>query len=221
MEEIMAIIHFTFQKSNAPNGAIASHHGAGIYSHTDYNNKVIGGIAVYAEGPVAIYTWETHKGMCLRDREMNGYDDSDFYMLVWNEEKGCPEEIMFATTRGWSYPSYGSYVDATDDVKAKYQAWCDEQTRKAEAAKRKAKALKLIELRNDCRVIAEKWNVNYFRLLKLRKDREFNAMLKLFNIRIKSGFKVSLRNQLINWLNGKSEYAKPFSPKQSQCLANM
>lgn len=51
------------------------------------------------------------------------HDDSDFFMLWWNEEKGAPEEFCFASTRGWSYPCYGSYKDATPEVMAKYQAW--------------------------------------------------------------------------------------------------
>src|ERR1700748_532986 len=71
-------------------------------------------------GGKGLILWHTHVGLCLADRSYNGFDDSDFYMLVWNEEKGEAEEICFATTRGWSYPAYGSWVDATDEVKAKY-----------------------------------------------------------------------------------------------------
>jgi hypothetical protein len=63
-----------------------------------------------------IWTYETHVGLCLEDRERNGYDDSDWYMTVWNEEKQATEEICFATTRGWSYPCYGSSPDATPEV---------------------------------------------------------------------------------------------------------
>ena len=69
-----------------------------------------------------IYTVETHKGLVVGLREMNGYDDSDFYATVWNEEKGAPEEIMYASTRGWTYPN-GAAIDATDEVKAKYDAY--------------------------------------------------------------------------------------------------
>jgi hypothetical protein len=35
-----------------------------------------------------IYTVETHQGLVLSMREMNGYDDSDFYALVWDEAQG-------------------------------------------------------------------------------------------------------------------------------------
>jgi hypothetical protein len=61
-------------------------------------------------------------------REMNGYDDSDFYASVWDDAAGCLREVMYATTRGWSYPN-GAAVDATPEVLAKVAAW-----REAEAA---------------------------------------------------------------------------------------
>lgn len=89
-----------------------------------------------------IWLYDSHIGLCIRDHEMNGYDDSDWYMTVWNNEKNAPEEIMFATTRGWSYPCYGSSPDATPEIMEKYNAWKAEQKRiylemlaKEEAAK--------------------------------------------------------------------------------------
>ena len=70
-----------------------------------------------------IWVETTHVGLVLSLREANGRDDSDFYALVWNEEKGAPESIMYATTRGWTYPN-GASIDATEEVKAKYAAYC-------------------------------------------------------------------------------------------------
>ena len=52
----------------------------------------------------SLFTYETHNGFCLENRERNGYDDSDFYMIVWNPEEKAPESIEYASTRGWSYP---------------------------------------------------------------------------------------------------------------------
>jgi hypothetical protein len=72
---------------------------------------------------------------CLRDRERNWYEDSDWDMLVWNPEKQEPEWINFASTRGWSYPSYGSRPGATPEVQTAY----DEHRRnKQDEAARKA-----------------------------------------------------------------------------------
>jgi len=106
----MAIINFTFTESAVPANAVnlkeipAERHGQ------------------------KMWTWETHSGLCIKDREENGYSDSDWYMTVWNFDKNQPEEIYFATTRGWSYPSYGSYVDATPEVMALYNAWCEKKS---------------------------------------------------------------------------------------------
>lgn len=57
----------------------------------------------------------TYEGAVLRLRERNGYDDSDFYALVWDEEQQATREIMYATTRGWTYHN-GANIDATHEV---------------------------------------------------------------------------------------------------------
>jgi|SRR5579863_2078088 len=69
------------------------------------------------------WVYKTHVGVCLQDREQNGYDDSDFWMEIWDEEKQETREICFASTRGWSYPCYGSAPDATPEVAAKANAY--------------------------------------------------------------------------------------------------
>lgn len=80
------------------------------------------------DGKVIMWLYDTHVGLCLEDRERNGYDDSDWDMLVWNEEKGATEWVMdFASTRGWSYPCMGSRPDATPEVRAKYEAYAEKQ----------------------------------------------------------------------------------------------
>lgn len=85
-------------------------------------------------GPTdALYMETTHEGVVLELREYNGYDDSDFYAMVWNAEKGAPERVDYATTRGWTYPN-GAKVDATPEVLAAYAEW--EKKRWAEAQAR-------------------------------------------------------------------------------------
>ena len=86
-----------------------------------------------ASSPIWLY--DSHIGLCINDREMNGYDDSDWYMTVWNNEKNAPEEIMFATTRGWTYPCYGSAPDATPEIMEKYDAWREVKRLEAKAAR--------------------------------------------------------------------------------------
>jgi hypothetical protein len=64
----------------------------------------------------------SYEGAVISLREMNGYDDSDFYALVWDDAAGAPKEIQYATTRGWTYNNSAG-VDATPEVLAKYEAY--------------------------------------------------------------------------------------------------
>jgi len=68
------------------------------------------------------YVRDTHHGLVLSTYERNGYDDSDFYAIVWDAEAGRPQHIEYATTRGWTYPC-SAVVDATPEVQAAYAAW--------------------------------------------------------------------------------------------------
>lgn len=76
----------------------------------------------YQYSPV-VWLYETHHGLCIHEREYNGYHDSDFFMVVWNPETKQPQSIEFATTRGWSYPCYASRPDATPEVLAAFEAY--------------------------------------------------------------------------------------------------
>lgn len=68
-------------------------------------------------------TWDvTYEGCVLQIFERNGYDDSDFYAIVWDETDQCTKDVCYATTRGWTYAN-GAEVDATPEVLAAAQAW--------------------------------------------------------------------------------------------------
>jgi hypothetical protein len=54
----------------------------------------------------------------LRKYERNGYDDSDFMAVVYDEETDSFKHVEYASTRGWSYYNSAT-VDATDEVKTK------------------------------------------------------------------------------------------------------
>lgn len=88
-----------------------------------------------ANGPLYMHT--THRGLVLETGEVNGYDDSDFYAVVWNPTKGHPERVTYATTRGWTYPN-GASVDATPEVIAAHAAW-DAQRRENARIERDAR----------------------------------------------------------------------------------
>jgi hypothetical protein len=170
-----------------------------------------------------LVTWETHKGLCIQDKEMNGYNDSDFYMLVWNPEKQAPEEILYASTRGWTYPAMGSYVDATPEVMAAYNAYLANRAAKDKAARRKAQAKKLCELRKLETTIANTLSVPRLRVHKLYKgygEKNFGVIANLITSkRIRNNWKLSIAAQVIAWLQDAApKYPLPLSKRQSNAL---
>lgn len=92
------------------------------------------------DGKIILWLYDTHVGLCLEDREENGHDDSDWYMMVWNEEKSCIEKVYFASTRGWTYPCYGSRPDATPEIRAKADEWLRQRVIENAIAADKAQA---------------------------------------------------------------------------------
>jgi hypothetical protein len=189
-------------------GAVGHHYRAGT---TVY----IGGESLDAEGPCAYWTRLSHQGLCLKDRERNGYDDSDFFMTVWNPEKQAPEEIMFATTRGWSYPCYGSAVDATPDVKAAYEAWLKRRDRQNKAERKWAQRRELMKV---ARAIGPADVCTYHdvrRLFKATPPGRWEGVVDLLTSKLRSAFRISFRNQLIAWtLQPHPEHPSPLSRKQ-------
>lgn len=64
---------------------------------------------IYGKENVAEYA-----GCVLRTYEKNGYDDSDWYAVCWDQEKKSVVDIKYDTTRAGGGGS--AVVDATDDV---------------------------------------------------------------------------------------------------------
>lgn len=98
-----------------------------------------------------VFMETTHVGLVLETRERNGYNDSDFYAVVWNPEKGKTEHIEYGTTRFWTYPNSAS-VDATPEVRAAYEAW-QTQCREAERARSEAERAKMPDVGKRVRII--------------------------------------------------------------------
>ena len=98
-----------------------------------------------------IYLKRFAEGCVISLREMNGYDDSDFYATYYEPESGEFKETLYASTRGWTYPC-GAVVDATPEVLEKWRAYCKARNEAyyakvaaAEAAKpTKGKTVKVI-----------------------------------------------------------------------------
>ena len=62
-----------------------------------------------------IETKETYVGRVLETYEENGYHDSDFYAIVWDDETNSLIHKQFATTRFYSN-GYGATIDATPEI---------------------------------------------------------------------------------------------------------
>lgn len=174
-------------------------------------------------GPHVYATYLSHEGLCLRDYERNGYDDSDFRMIVWNPETKQPEDICFASTRGWSYPCYGSWVDATPEVKAEYASYVKSQEDRRLANIHRANVVWLCALRTEALSYGKELGFAHYRLTLLRKvynRATLDRVVKLLtSTRIRSAFKLKLRAQLVAWLQDTSpQYKTPFSPRQLDCI---
>lgn len=168
------------------------------------------------QGPFIEYvTYDVKTGLCIKEWENNGYHDSDFFMLYWDEETQSPKTECFATTRGWSYPCLNSRVDATPEVLAKYRAWEQKRDTEIRARRRHNDAVKLQLFRKEVSRVAKEFEVSYPKLLKLRRATKLPAILELFGPRIRSKFKLSLREQVLNWLRDPSpKYGTPLTKKQ-------
>jgi hypothetical protein len=163
-----------------------------------------------------IVLWTEDEGLCLHEYEVNGYDDSDFYMVVWDEEQCKPINKMFATTRGWSYPCYGSSADATDEVRAKYDEWKKENERRKRIVNKWNRRSKLIETANRWRM-SRKEATRVLNAIS-KSDREaMDALLRVRNFR--SNFRRNLAEQVRGWAREENpRYATPLSKKQMQYL---
>lgn len=139
----MPIVHFTWKPTEIPANAqnVRAELETSRKMRSFYNEQ-----GRYVEtdeeryGPFAMWLYNTHTGLCISEREHNMRDDSDFFMTVWNDEKGAPESIMFASTRGWTYPSMASRSDATPEVLAKYNAWLEARAQERAVERAKAQA---------------------------------------------------------------------------------
>ena len=165
----------------------------------------------YGEDERCYYMKILAVGKTLSVREMNGYDDSDFYASYWDEESQSIKEIMYATTRFWTYPA-NAVIDATPDIIEKAKLWELKIKRN-----RKAK-----ELRLERKIL---WKIKYvtnlpfskcLKIKDLYQDKDVKkAVYILLSANLRSPFRKSLRDTFINWINAESpKYTSPFSKKQ-------
>ena len=201
----MAIVNFSHDKADA--------------------QKRAGEILIYWDSHHEVWCWKEHEGFCVRDRERNGYNDSDFLMLIFNPDHNGDDdmfrEIEFATTRGWSYPAMASSVDAGPEILAKYEDWKARRLRQYKRSQILEQKRMVLGARHK---IARTAGVAYSQIMDLSKavsSKDLILISLLFGARVRSKFKVSLRQQVVEWMmNGDREYETPLSARQMRCLLN-
>lgn len=158
-----------------------------------------------------LYT--THHGLCVAERERNMYDDSDFFMTVWDPVSRSAHEIMFATTRGWSYPCMASSVDATPEVQAEYKAYLAYRQRRNQVLQRRSQ-------RQQDADTARKAGLTRQQVQRLRDAVGlgfWTQVSKLITSNLRSGFRKSLRQQIIDWAQDPApRFQRPLSLRQMQ-----
>lgn len=97
----------------------------------------------YSNPPRRMYVEVMHTGKVVAERERNTYHDSDFYATV-EVEPGVFTEVQWGTTRFYAYGN-GCVIDATDDVRERWEAVQRERAEAAALAARVRNMERLIE----------------------------------------------------------------------------
>lgn len=189
------------------------------------------------------YTIERrYHGRVLREWENNGYHDSDWYVLV-QEDDGTFRSFCYSTTRGGSAPANAD-VDATDEVKAAYKA----HQERIERVQRIGKYRRIIQEAAKIGLTSRQWlelrqvlsprhplewfrdptpsrystgNEHWFAWAHPHVFYAYEALRKLKAGSFRSDFKRKLAQQVFDWVNTPEDarqYDSPLSPKQLQYL---
>lgn len=160
------------------------------------------------EGPEGLHTYETHHGLCVAEREHNMYDDSDFYMVVLDEETDTFKEVMFASTRGWTYPCMASHRDAPKDLLDRYLA--------EQQAKRDRIAEGNIERAVNARAkLIAATGLSFEQVQRIEALDCGQRLMTFMAIKVRSEFKKSLQQRIRDWsAEANPTYKTPLSPRQ-------
>lgn len=173
--------------------------------------------ADFRENGRVLVFWQEHAGFCLYAWEENGYNDSDWYMMVWDAVNKRPFPICFASTRGWTYPAYGSQPDATPEVLAEWEAYKANEEAKRIAANRSQKAAKLREQHKAELSLTSRYGFSLKALRAWRRQENPKNFDKAFRLllstKLRSDFKKSLQKQIADWLKA-PKYKSPLSFRQ-------
>jgi hypothetical protein len=188
----------------------------------------------------------THEGLVLSLGEDNGYNDSDFWAIVWNPQTKSTERVTYASTRGWTYDLSAS-VDATDEVRAAYAAHEAYKRRHWTVMSRRGASKMRAELARTFNVpmshirrleaaygplnpVPLAFKDSYYsrenRALAIslgfvREPTQLDRLLKLAESglkgKLRNDFKKKMATQVVDWLRDPApQYDRPLSKKQAQ-----
>lgn len=154
------------------------------------------------------------KGRVVDTYERNGRDDSDFY-AVYKADDGSFKEIMYATTRGYTYDN-GASIDCTVELRNEYVDKLNKENQARIDLFYKIREDKINEACVKANITREQYNT----LRSLYNVPYTNAILKLLSSKLRSPYRISLANQVRAWLENPADqrYRYPLSPKQINYL---
>jgi len=154
------------------------------------------------------WRYDLYAGRVLDVYERNGYDDSDFVAIVWMGEEEGAVHVEYGSTAYYSTSS--ASVDATEEVKAAYEAWREEQARREREAKEQDLADAGLTLEDYAKLRQSLGTAATPSVVKLLRSEHHG--------RLRSSFRRSIAAQIRAWLRGESSYRDPLSPRQFDAL---
>lgn len=151
-----------------------------------------------------------------------GDGESPYIAVVWNDSQNEPDRVIYGSTYGCDK---AVVIDATDDIKNKYELYNQGLAIIQNMAARYDKSLLLSNRRKRIKKAAYEHKFSIFEFYKLMKqytDYQIDHILKLMETNIRSGFKKSILDQILDWLKTPTvrKYKTPLSEKQLAALIN-
>ena len=166
---------------------------------------------VYGE---LMYRHETYPYRVVGEGEENGYDDSDFFAIV-PDDKGGFMHAWVGSTRCWSYGNR-AVIDAPPSLIREYLTWKEKEELREYALRCNREEARFVD---DCSaLISMVSDVDKLRELYAYSDM-WSKVLKALSRAKRSAFRLSLRDQVIAWIDSNSTYEFPLSDHQYGSLA--
>lgn len=153
--------------------------------------------------------------------EANGYHDSDFFATYYDAETDSFKRVMYATTRGWTYAA-GASIDATPEVREKWQAHCDYLEKRSHVWRKRQRWNKIKTAAREAG-ISDLRRIVRLRNAVAKSEEIFDAYVRLLRTRhhdrFRSNFRKSLADQVYAWvMSDDPKFRKPLSPKQERYI---